>query len=158
MIEAFDRFMTEQESNLFEPARHHVAADAKKISRISDLPLPVQNALETSLDAMADADGSYQVGCVVEHTKIKIDPRINASTSKGQSSPVVKPLHRLIFAAAIDDGKHVIVHYESGGFMHAFSLRLYETETGGLIWGSYVPEKFFEPEKAYAYIVENFDS
>ena len=150
--------MTEQESNLFEPAKHHVAADARKMTRMSDLPLPVQNALQASLDAMSDADGSYQVGCIVEHTKIKIDPKINASTSNDKSSPVVKPLHRHIFAAAIDDGQHMIVHYESGGFMHSFSLRLYEKETGGLIWGSYVPEKFFEPEKAYAYLAENFDS
>ena len=67
-------------------------------------------------------------------------------------------LSGVTIAAAIDDGQHMIVHYESGGFMHSFSLRLYEKETGGLIWGSYVPEKFFEPEKAYAYLAENFDS
>ena len=132
--------------------------DAQKILRVADLPAAVQATIKTTLDAMSDADGAYQVGCVIEPEtsepqKIKIDPKINAARLPG-----IKPLHRLIFGAMLDNGHKTLVHFESGGFMHTFSLRLYDSKSGDLIWGSYVPEKFFEVEKANAYLVENFGS
>ena len=76
---------------------------------------------------MADAEGSYQVGCVTSG----LEP---------------KPLSRLIFAALSADGKDCFVHFESGGFAHTYSARHYTmtaatANKATLVEGSYVPNK-----------------
>lgn len=125
-----------------------MATDYKMVYKLEELPLAVQNELKPY--PMADADGSYQVGCVT-------------------SGPEPKPLSRLIFGAIskcgqdsddkqIDDqqindqnktdGKAMecYVHFESGGFAHTYSARLYTITSlaankASLVESSYVPER-----------------
>lgn len=97
------------------------------VYRVEDLPLAVQ--LELKPYPMADADGSYQVGCVT-------------------SGPEPKPLSRLIFAAItnVENGVDCYVHFESGGFAHTYSARHFSMTSltankATLLEGSYVTER-----------------
>lgn len=95
--------------------------DFKIVKRVSELPPNVQRDLEAY--PMADADGKYQVGCVVP-----------------ASGPA--PLSRLIFAAVNEH--ECYVHFESGGFAHTYSGRHYKLEGHNveLLKASYLPERY----------------
>lgn len=75
----------------------------RTISRVSDLPAPVQNDLEQM--NLADADEAFSSGCVIK-------PGVASS--------------RLIWAALSADGKLCVVHYECGGFVHTYNVRQYK--------------------------------
>lgn len=114
-----------------------MAADYKIVYKLEELPLAVQ--IELKPYPMADADGSYQVGCVT-------------------SGPEPKPLSRLIFGAigqsdpkkddheTNDKTLECYVHFESGGFAHTYSARRYSMTSptankASLVEGTYVPER-----------------
>ena len=119
-----------------------MATDYKMVYKVEELPLAVQ--IELKPYPMADADGSYQVGCV-------------------SSGPEPKPLSRLIFGAIANDehqknvhqkndqqqdGKKIecYVHFESGGFAHTYSARHFTMTSltankASLVEATYVPER-----------------
>ncbi|CAN5452475.1 hypothetical protein BH11CYA1_BH11CYA1_31760 [soil metagenome] len=119
-----------------------IHSDFKIIHKIEDLPLPVQ--IELKPYPMADADGSYQVGCVT-------------------SGPEPKPLSRLIFGALAADGKDCFVHFESGGFAHTYSVRHYSMTSptankATLVEGSYVPKRCATIDELQALLASVRDS
>ena len=134
-----------------------MTADFAMVYKVEELPLAVQ--LELKPYPMADADGTYQVGCVT-------------------SGPEPKPLSRLIFGAIVHHGQEKLdqtkevhekdshekdsqeksdkekgdkiiecyVHFESGGFAHTYSARQYSMTSltankATLVESSYVPER-----------------
>lgn len=86
---------------------------------LSDLPAYLASELEK--EPLADIGAPYQVGCVV----------------RGE----LLPLSRLLSGYIDDSAEEVLLHYESGGFAHTYSLRLYRKVGSGaeLVAGSYVP-------------------
>jgi hypothetical protein len=108
-------------------ANNTTDGENRMVYKVEDLPLAVQ--LELNPYPMADADGSYQVGCVTSG----LEP---------------KPLSRLIFAAIAnsENGLDCYVHFESGGFAHTYSARHFSMTSltankATLLAGSYVPQR-----------------
>ena len=114
-----------------------MVTDYKMVYKLEELPLAVQ--IELKPYPMADAAGSYQVGCVT-------------------SGPEPKPLSRLIFGAIANsdqqkDGQQkdrekieCFVHFESGGFAHTYSARHFTMTSltankASLVEATYVPER-----------------
>lgn len=109
-----------------------VIDDYHVVHRLEDLPLAVQFELKAT--PMADAGGSYQVGCVV------------------RGEPL--PLSRLIFAAVSPLHRHCLVHYESGGFAHTYSVKhfVFDANQAELLEETYVPQKYADLEELLAAI------
>lgn len=109
-----------------------MATDYKMVYKLEELPLAVQ--IELKPYPMADAEGSYQVGCVT-------------------SGPEPKPLSRLIFGAIANNDQQkdrekieCFVHFESGGFAHTYSARHFTMTSlaaneASLVEATYVPER-----------------
>ncbi len=94
-------------------------ASYREARSLADLPSYLAPELEK--EPLADIGAPYQVGCVV----------------RGE----LLPLSRLLSGYIDDSAGEVLLHYESGGFAHTYSLRLYRRSGAGaeLVSGSYVP-------------------
>lgn len=94
----------------------------KKIGSLKELPSWMAKVLKDEL--VADIDGEFQSGCLVK---------------PGQDGPVL--LHLLLGFASADA---CLLHLESGGFAHLYSVRYYEQDGANakLIRSQYVPQAF----------------
>lgn len=94
----------------------------KKIGSLKELPPWMAKVLKD--EPVADIDGEFQSGCVVK---------------PGQDGPVL--LHLLLGFASADA---CLLHLESGGFAHLYSVRYYERDGADakLIRSQYVPQAF----------------
>lgn len=109
----------------------------KKIESLKELPSWMAKVLED--EPVADIDGEFHTGCVVK-------PNLN------NQAPVL--LHLLLGYAS---GEACLLHLESAGFAHLYSVRYYEKEgaQAKLVHSQYVPQECRSLEQIEGFLADS---